>query len=140
MTVDGFLSFLDEIDLFQKTYDQRVSHIFTHLCRPIQQEVAGLLLLHKGQRFKEMRDIHKANPKDIYQVAQYLFAPLDLTDFNKSLQESCKDYRVFMRQENFSKTRLDLYYLKGKFKYRATIIIKWEIYPAHVETTSSICK
>jgi hypothetical protein len=70
-----------------------------------------------------MRDIHKANPKDIYQVAQYLFAPLDLTDFNKSLQESCKEYRVFMRQENFSKTRLDLYYLKGKFKERYEFLL-----------------
>ena len=123
MTLDGFLSFLDEVDLFQKTYNQKISHIFTHFSKSIQQEVAGLLLLHKGRSYTEMREVYKATPSDVYHVTQHLFAPMDLSSFNTMLFEASKPYEVQMRKDDFQRTRTNLYFLKGKFKERHEFLV-----------------
>ena len=94
MTLDSFLNFLDDIDLFQKTYDQKVSHIYTHISKDIQQEIKGLLLMHKSSKFRDIRDVHKATLRDIYNMAQLLFLPLDLATFNDMLFQSCRPYAV----------------------------------------------
>ena len=124
LTLDAFLNFLDEIDLFQKTYDQTVTHIYTHISRAIQQEIKGLLLMHKGLHFKDIRDVHRATWRDIHDVARFLFQPLDLLTFNEQLFKACRPYEVSFRNDNFARTRTDLYHLKGKFKERYDFL--WE--------------
>jgi hypothetical protein len=64
--------------LFQKQYDQFVPNIYTHIARELQPEVSGLLLAHAPMRYKNPRDVYRADIKDLADVVAHLFAPLDL--------------------------------------------------------------
>ena len=122
-TLDAFLVFLNQINLFQKAYQQVVPYLYTHFSREIQLEVKSLLIMTQPTKYLDANDASRANLQDIYQVVQHMFSPLDLQSFNQMLYESCKPYQPFFHPSDFKKTKTAIYNMKDIFMERYKFLV-----------------
>jgi hypothetical protein len=126
-TLDGFIKFLTQINLFQKSRQQSVPCLFTHFSEDIQNEVERLLLTHKSATYRDRSQVPWASLEDICQVLLHMFVPHDLSTFNELLLQSCRPYRVQRTQgdlkKDFKKTRSLIYTLREAFKERYKFLL-----------------
>ena len=73
--------------------------------------------------YKNSKKVINARIEDILNAGKRLFAPEDLTHFNKVLFASCKKYQVEQRSFGYSETRNRLHQLRSKFGDRYDFLV-----------------
>ena len=127
-TLDGFLTFVNKVGLYQKSRQQAVPCLFTHCSREIQDQLERLLLTKKPTIYRDKNDVSWASLEDISQMLLHVFVPYDLITFNELLFNATRSYRVQKPagdvKRGFENMRSKIYTLRESFRERYRFLVE----------------
>ena len=117
-SIDGFLTFLEDIRDFQFNNDVEIKSIYGHIHRSIRDYIGTILKDLFPTKYTDSGRRYHATLIDIEEAAKVFLVTRDLDHFNKTLYNSCKKYKVEQVGVSYLATKQKLYCLRTKFTER----------------------
>jgi hypothetical protein len=118
LSLDGFLSFLEEVEEFQIKHRMEVAELFPLIHKSMKELVSQQLMVNFSSFYVRRRDVQTATVDHITQAMQMYFTPNDINHFNALLKSSCYNYKVEQKSANFMPVKGALTGLRAKFMER----------------------